>query len=78
MTLTDEENRVWLAALKALGAASQKVIFNAVIQAANLSVPKKPALSATSADRKRMTFLDDQPDAILAGMEAANAKGAGK
>ena len=62
MTLTDEENRVWLTALKALGAAAQKVIFNAVLQAANVSVPKKPAVSATAADRKRMTFLDDQPD----------------
>jgi hypothetical protein len=78
MTLTQDENRAWLAALKALGSAAQKVVFKAVLNAARVPVPKKPAMSATEADRKRMTFLDDQPDTFLAAMEQANAKGAGK
>jgi hypothetical protein len=79
MTLTQEENRAWLDALRVLGvAAAQKVIFNAVLEAAHVLPPKKPAVSVTDAQRKRMTFLDETPDTILAGMEAANAKGAGK
>jgi hypothetical protein len=76
MTLTEQENEAWLAALKALGSAAQKVIFDAVIDAAR--VPKKPAMSATEAGSKRMTFLDDQPDTFLAAMEQANSKGVGK
>lgn len=79
MTLTQDENRAWLDALRVLGvAAAQKVIFNAVLSAAQISVPKKPAASVTDDNRKRMTFLDEEPETILAGMEAANAKGAGK
>ena len=79
MSLTQEENRAWLDALRVLGvAAAQKVIFNAVLSAAQISVPKKPAASVSDANRKRMTFLDEQPTTILGAMEAANAKGAGK
>ena len=79
MTLTQDENQAWLNALRVLGlAAAQNVIYNAVLSAAQISVPKKPAASTTDANRKRRTFLDEEPETILAGMEAANAKGAGK
>lgn len=78
MTLTQEENRAWLDALRVLGAAAQTVIFSAVLSAAQISVPKKPAASVTDANRKRLTFLDEEPTTILSAMEAANAKGAGR
>ena len=78
MTLTPDENRAWLDALKVLGPAAQKIVFNAVLSAAHIAVPKKPAMSATEASRKRMTFLDEQPQTILSDLEQANAKGVGK
>jgi len=76
MTLTEEENDAWLAALRVIGSAAQKIVFNAVLDAAR--APKKPAASAAEPARKRTTFLDDQPDTFLAAIEHANAKGAGK
>ncbi len=77
MTLTNEENKVWLAALRALGsAAAQRVIFEAVLNAGG--PPKKPVASATEADRKRLKFLDDQPDTVLGAMERAKMQGAGQ
>jgi len=78
MTLTPDENRAWLDALKVLGPAAQKIVFNAVLSAAHIGIPKKPAMSATEASRKRMTFLDEQPQTILSDLEQANAKGVGK
>lgn len=76
MTLTDVENDAWLAALRALGADAQRVVFNAVLEAAR--APKKPAASVTEPARKRLTFLDEQPQTILSDLERANAKGAGR
>jgi len=77
MTLTDEENKAWLAALRALGStAAQKVIFDAVLNAGGSL--KKPVASATEADRKRLKFLEEQSDTLLGAMEQAKAKGAGQ
>jgi len=74
MTLTPDENRAWLDALRVLGPAAQKIVFNAVLSAAHVAVPRKPAMSATEASRKRLTFLNEQPQTILSDLEQANAK----
>jgi hypothetical protein len=76
MTLTREENKSWLAALRVLGSGAQKVIFEAVLNAGG--TPKKPVASATEADRKRLKFLEEQPDTLLGAMEQAKAQGAGQ
>jgi len=76
MSLTTTENKEWLAALRILGSGAQRIVFDAVINAAR--APKKPAASATDTGRKRMTFLDEQPDTILGALEQANAKSASK
>jgi hypothetical protein len=75
MTLTREENKAWLAALRVLGSGAQKVVFEAVL---NAGAPKKPVASATEADRKRLKFLEEQPDTLLGAMEQSKAKGAGQ
>jgi hypothetical protein len=76
MTLTREENKAWLAALRVLGSGAQKVIFEAVLNAGGPA--KKPVASATEADRKRLKFLEEQSDTLLGAMEQAKAKGAGQ
>jgi hypothetical protein len=77
MNLTEADNKAWLAALRILGPSAQKVVFDAVVNAAH--APKKPAVSAGEADRKRLTFLDEQPDRLASETEhTAMAKGAGK
>ncbi len=72
MTLTEEENNTWLAALNLLGPAAQKVIFEAVLGAAQVFASKKPAASTTDA-KTRMTFLDGEQSTILADLERVNA-----
>jgi hypothetical protein len=54
MALTDSENKAWLVALRVLGSTAQQVVFDAVLNAAR--APKKPAASATYAERKRLKF----------------------
>jgi hypothetical protein len=78
MILTRDEHRAWLAALKVLGPAADKIVFNAVLDTAHVPVPKKSVMSATEADRKRLKFLDGQPDTLLSAMEQSKAKGAGQ
>jgi hypothetical protein len=50
MTLTNSENDAWLAGLRSLGSKAEKIVFDAVIDAA-----KKPV--------KRVTFLDEMETA---------------
>jgi len=50
MTLTEEENEKWLAALRVLGPAAEKLVFETVLTAAHVPVPKKPAASEIEAN----------------------------
>ncbi len=64
MVLTHDENKAWLTALRVLGSGAQKVIFEAVQNAAR--APKKPA-AATTEDRKRLSIPDERVAAVGAG-----------
>lgn len=64
MTLSQDENKTWLSALRILGQAAQKIVFDAVVEAAR--VPKKPAASVKG--ERKLRVLDQQ----------VNAKGAGQ
>jgi hypothetical protein len=86
MSMTTEDNRAWLDALRELGSGAQRVVFDAVLNAARDAVlnaaraPKKPAASTTDAERKRLKLLDEQQpsDTLLERMEQAAGKSVGK
>jgi hypothetical protein len=67
MTLTKEEEKTWLAALRILGPRAQKIVLDAVVNA--VRTPKKPAASVIE-DRKRLKVLNQWSN--------AKAKGAGR
>ena len=65
MALTEHENAEFLAALRRLGKAAQRLVFETVVNAAR--PPKKPEQSTS---KRETAFLDDERDAtLLGGME---------